>query len=422
VNDGVGMTEWPAGPGDLDWGVTRSQAIPVAVDVGWTMGVLFGMSRHSFIKDWPPVVDRVSVEAELPLLDRKGLEVERVNHLLNRLGALFRGSPGPAADLAGPPQVYLGSSAEASADAAQQSDQEILAQANLAVIEWLARAGREFSMAYQLGRALRDAADPPVRLEGPRKEDDKQEIAARTRALVQQPDGNMKPEDQAEWEYAVRDALVKHLSRSRVSVIQELLSVLSNYLPVNSAAIVSVSIGWWSDLIRTIFDKDSPGGLLRFSGESELGVAGELTNSLLSQGDAWINLLVGAMSASGLLTNAGYARIINKTILRYFYMVLLVVAVLVSALYFINQEISGVGKVLAMIAAIASAIGVSAKEITNAIARFSVKAGQPLLDMLTIEAMAWTAATIPDGLKLNFSGVRALRRSGIPPSGPSGRR
>jgi hypothetical protein len=35
--------------------------------------------------------------------------------------------------------------------------------------------------------------------------------------------------------------------------------------------------------------------------------------------------------------------------------------------------------------------------------------------------MAWAVTTIPDQLKLSMRGVKALRRSGIPPSGPMGR-
>jgi hypothetical protein len=108
-------------------------------------------------------------------------------------------------------------------------------------------------------------------------------------------------------------------------------------------------------------------------------------------------------------------------IIRYFLMLLVLIAVLAGALFFINQEISGVGKVWTMIVAIAGAIGVTAKGITTTVARFSGSAGKPIFGMARIEAMAWAATTMPEGLRLNIRGVRALRRSGILPPAPSGR-
>jgi hypothetical protein len=181
-----------------------------------------------------------------------------------------------------------------------------------------------------------------------------------------------------------------------------------------------VSAGTPADLTTTIFSSSAPGKLRTF-GRDGLDVTSQLVSSLLPQGDIWINLLAGSRSSDGLLTPAGYARIIDMTIIRYFFMLLILVAVLASALFFINQQISGAGKVWTMIVAIAGAIGVTAKGITATVARFSTSTGKPIFGMARIEAMAWAATTMPGRLLLNRQGVRALRRSGIPPSSPSGR-
>jgi len=332
--------------------------------------------------------------------------------LLVRLGALLPADPDAAP---GTPLVKLTSGAEAPPDPSpvEQSTQKILTQANLAILEWLALAGRELSIAYRLGRALRDTADPPRRLNASGLEQGEQEMEARARAAPKY----LTPQVQ---EFAARDALISQLSRPRVTQLQDLLFLLAPNLPPDSASIVSVSLGWWCDLITTIFISSAPGRLSKV-GPDVLDVTSQLVSSLLPQGEVWINLLAGSRSSDGLLTPAGYARIIDRTILRYFFMLLVLVAALTSALYFINQQISGVGKVWTMIVAIAGAIGVTAKGITATVARFSTSAGKPVFGMARIEAMAWAATNMPGRLRLTRQGVRTLRRSGIPPSSPSGR-
>jgi hypothetical protein len=363
------------------------------------MALLFGATWNPFSKDRPLVEDRLPTEAQLPGAERMKLQERRLNMLLIRLGALLPAQPDVTP---GVPLVELAASAEAPADPspAVRSDREILKQANLAILGWLALAGRELSIAYQLGRALRDTADPPLRPYVTGLEQGQQGIGVRASA---------------------RDALIVQLSQPRVAQIQDWLFLLAPNLPPDSASIVSVSIGWWCDLTTTVFIGSGVPGRLSGAGPGVPDVPGELVSSLLPQGDIWINLLAGSRSSDGLLTPAGYARIVDRTIIRYFFMLLVLGAVLAAALFFINQQISGVGKVWTMIVAIAGAVGVTAKGITATVARFSGRAGKPIFGMARIEAMAWAATTMPSGLRLNHRGVTALRRSGIPPSGPSGR-
>ena len=301
---------------------------------------------------------------------------------------LLPSSPSPPQ---GVPQVQLTSGAEA---AAAQSDTDILIQANLQILEWLAGAGRDYGIAYQLGRSLRDTTDPPAPGDG-----------------------------------AARDALVEQFSRTRVSVIQDWLSTLLPYLPANSATIVNVSIGRWSDLIGAIFDKSRPGRLRR--GQSEQAVAETLTKSLLPQGDAWINLLVGAESSQGLLTPEGYvaageaafsrsARVVKKLAGHYWWVLLILVIVLGAFLYFAASGLRGAGRAWTQIFAVLSVITAAVRGAATAVARFSGQAEKPLFGLEEIDAMAWAVTTLPAGLKLDHAGVKALRRAGIPRSGPMG--
>ncbi len=285
----------------------KSEAIALAVDAGWTMALLFGELRPVVPGQQSDTSDRLPTEHELPPDQRTQLEGKRINALLARLGALLLETPDPKP---GVPRVTLSAGSPAAAGALDRAG---LTQANLEILEWLACAGREYGIAYQLGRSLRDTANPPVRQDGERSDADKKDITDRENQLTpkkasedpreaakQQKDA----EDRSNWEFGAREALTKQLSRVRVTKVQEWLSTLTPYLPVDAAAIVGASIGRWADLTNTIFDTDSPSRLSR--GQSKLEVAGELTKSLLPQGDAWINLLVGAESSDGLLTPEAY--------------------------------------------------------------------------------------------------------------------
>jgi hypothetical protein len=391
-----------------------SQAIPLAVDIGWTMAVLFGQLRPG------SVGDRLPTEHELPPDQRAKLEVERVNSLLVRLGGLLPPSPaGPAGQVspAGPPavpQLSLPPDRDGQAPAGGgfaatgrpgDSVEETLRNTNLDILTWLARAGREFGLAYQLGRSLRDTANPPLR--------------GRT-------------DTAAAHAEAARAALTKQLSRSRVSTLQEWLSTLAPRLPADSAAIVSASIGRWCDVAMTIFDPETPGRLR--GSQSQPDVAVELVGSLLPQGDAWVNLLVGAESAEGLLTPEGFvaaaeaalgrsARIIRRIAVHYWFVLLILAIAVAAALYFADRDIGGAGKVWTQIAAVSGGLGITVKGMGSAMTRFSEDAEKPIFGLEKIDAMAWAVTTIPGSVqkKLDGQGVRVLRRSGIPAPGPLGR-
>ena len=48
-------------------------------------------------------------------------------------------------------------------------------------------------------------------------------------------------------------------------------------------------------------------------------------------------------------------------------------------------------------------------------------AEKPIFTLGETDAMAWAVTTIPANLKVTIRGVHALRRNGIPPTGPMGR-
>ena len=209
-----------------------SEAVSLAVDIGWTMAVLFGQLEHTLINGRRPVDDRLPTEHELLPDERKELEEQRLNMLLARLRTLFPASLNPEGEL---PKVHLatggvgggaaiqasgsdraaeapayGASAVAPAppgrealaprgkdnpalakengpasvgkagrSSAEEADRKTLNDANLEILVWLACAGREYSIAYQLGRSLRDTAAPTPRADDAKRSAGKQEIDTR---------------------------------------------------------------------------------------------------------------------------------------------------------------------------------------------------------------------------------------------------
>jgi len=353
------------------------QSIPLALEIGWTMAVLYGVAGLQPADNQAPLTNGLPTEHELDPADRTALEQDRVNALLARLKGLVPDTGNMVQTIA------LNGGADGNAP---NDNQKSLIASNLTILEWLASAGRDFGIAYQLGRSLRDTASP-------------------------------------------REALLTQLSRSRVSIIQEWLSTLQPYLPGDSAAIVSVSVGRWSDFVSTVFDTSTPGRLRR--GQSQPAAEVAVTDSLLAQGDAWIDLLTGAESAQQLLTPEGYvvageaslgrtARIIRRVVAHYWYVLVILAAALGGVLYFAASGIGGAGRAWTQIAAVASTLGITYKGIATAVARLSERAEQPIYDLEKIDALAWAVATFPASVKVNRSGAKALRRSGILPPGPMG--
>jgi hypothetical protein len=446
--------------------------VSVTLELGWTMALLFGQSRNvrpssngAAGRD-----DRLPTEHELPPHDRSGLEVRRANSLVGQLERLLPNQATGKSELRRIPD---------------SPSQDKLKEVNVHILTWLACAGREFSLGYQLGRSLRDTADPPLRLielsvggddaatwkvaaecaidefagSVPDAKDERkmylsQEAQPTLSRLGTSPALTAEQQDEvrdglreASRPLARLDAVKNQLSRGRVAKLQEWLVTLGPRLPADSTAIVSASVGRWCDLTRTIYDPAAPGRLrgsksvlssqqnltqARHSYPSGVSVASELYNSLLPQGDVWLNLLTGAESAQELLTPEGYvaaaeaalrrsARIIRRIAVHYWVALVILLIALGGVIYFAVNDLSGASKVWTQIAAVAGALGVTSGGIGNRMAKLSEDAGTSVFSAEKTDAMAWAITIIPADLKLDRQGIKALRGSGITPPAPLGR-
>jgi len=347
--------------------------VQLALYAGWTMAVLYGtiplapVNRPSQL----PTVNELVPE------QRRELELARLRYLLTGLLPDFTGSAGIA-------EIPRGDD-----DHQQRTRRSALESLNLAILTALTAARPELQLAYELGRSLRDTANPPG-----------------------------------------GDAdLGTQLERRRIARLQDWLVTLSPEFPPLTAAVVAASVGRWSDLVAvTTGETAQPAGraassLLVRSHRTQAPAAETMYSYLLQQGDVWLMLLIGELQTSGLLTPEGYvsageaalrrsAAIARGVLRHYWFGLLCVAAALGGTLFLAARYLEGGGKVWTSIACIAGALGVSVQTVASTSARLAAEAERPVFAVAEEDAMAWAITTMPP-LSLAGRSVRRLRRAGI---------
>jgi hypothetical protein len=396
---------------DAESGLKLNRA-QLALYAGWTMAVVYGTIpgdpalearvqavRASAALDKPEHAGTIiSVNPaqlptvnELPPLERRKLELARLGHLLS--GLLPEIASWPKLDA-------LRAGNERNNPATRKSDLDSL---NLDILIDLTAQPPELQLAYQLGRSLRDTANPPV----------------------------VAPE-----------GLAEQLGRQRIAKLQQWLVTLSPEFPDLTAAVVAGSLGRWSDLaqvtvgasetrqasstIDTRQPRRRPYTLAPLPpAEREASIAESMCAYLLQQGDVWLMLLTGELQTSGLLTPEGYVTAgeaalhrsgaIARGVIRHYWFALLLIAVALGfSLFLAARYLGGASKVWTSIATIGGALGASAQTIASRSSRLTAEAGRPVFAMAQEDAMAWAITTLPP-LSLTFRGVRRLRRAGVAP-------
>lgn len=344
--------------------------VQLALYAGWTMAVLYGTVQA------PPADDvtQLPTTHELQPDQRRVLELKRLRHLLGQL-AIRPGIEGSGL----PTDVPAG-------DADVTALRDTLPGLNLAILEALAVTRPDVELAYELGRSLRDTANPPPEREAPHA-----------------------------------PALARQLGRGRIAKLQEWLATLSTQFPQHTAAIVATSLGRWSEFAAVTVQTRKPG----LKKGQTASVAATMCDYLLPQGDLWLMLLTGARSASGLLSPEGYvaagelalhrsAAIVRQVIRRYAVELLIVAAALGGVIYLAVNNLGGAAGVWTTIAAVGGSLGISGGTITSATSRLTAEAERPVFAMAEEDAMAWAVTTLPK-VELNSRTVRRLRKAGIRP-------
>jgi hypothetical protein len=350
-------------------------AVQVALYAGWTIALLYGTIQA------PPAGDVTELPTvhELQPDQRRALELKRLGSLLGQLASWpgIEGSGLPAEPPGGADETTL---------------RDTLPAFNLTILEALAVTPPEVELAYELGRSLRDTANPPLELEAPHA-----------------------------------PALARQLSRGRVAKLQEWLATLSPQFPQYTAAIVAASLGRWSEFAAVTVQARKP----RLRKGQAASVATMIGDYLLPQGDLWLMLLTGARSTDGLLSPEGYVAagelalhrsgvIVRKIIRRYAVALLVVAAALGGIIYLAISSLTGAAQVWTTIAASGISLGTAAGTITSAASRLTAEAERPVFAMAEEDAMAWAITTLP-AVDLSSRAVRRLRKAGIGPQVSLGR-
>jgi hypothetical protein len=357
------------------------------------MAVLYAVAPLPAADGSPEAGPPAAAPPELPAVedlsepDRRKVELGRLHLLLDGLS----GRPRSFAALAGSSALAESSALATTVAGVKATDPDFQARVrdlHVNVLGVLAAAGLQLELAYELGRSLRDTVDPCP--------------------------------DPAHKEASLAPAVARQLARSRIAKLQEWLATLSAEFPPQAAAIVSASLGRWSDFADTTV---GPWAEKHQKTADNSEMARQMRDCLLRQGDVWLMLLVGVQSTSGLLTPEGYvsageaalkrsARIVRGVLVHYWGAALCLAAALGGVLYLAAAELAGASQVWTSIAAIGSTMGISTQSIRSAISRLSTEAERPVLTAAEEDAKAWAITTLPQD-DLTPRAARKLRKSGI---------
>ncbi len=352
-------------------------AAQLALETGWTMAVLYGKIEPAPLSKVP----HLATANELQPAARRELELDRLHHLLLRLAHM------PEMTGSGLPVDVPSAGADVEALPAA------LTKLNLDILCALAAARPEPLLAYELGRSLRDTANPP---------DD--------------PD-----------QHPPAPALSRQFKRDRIATLQGWLATLSGELPQPAAAVVVASLGRWSEFATITASTPTA----RLKDDDAAKVSEVVCEYLLRQGDLWLMLLTGARATSGLLSPEGYvaagelalrrSAAIIRRILQHYWAALFTGAVALGVILSLAAiYLGGAARVWTTIAAIAGSLGISARAIASTSARLAAEAERPVFAIAEEDVMAWAITTMPQ-LRLAPARVRQLRKAGIAPTSSLGR-
>jgi len=351
--------------------------IQLALHAGWTMAVLYGN-----LQDQPATIPELRTINELQPQQRRELELTRLHYLLQQLTSI------PAIGSANLMAKVPGS-------ATDDQFNVKLSDLHLTILETLTAGPPDTLLAYQLGRSLRDTANPPL--------------------------------GQAQGGKPPAPALEQQLRRDRIAKLQEWLATLGRQLPAHAAAVVATSLGRWSEFAAVALGTNSH---LKSSDRTDVEAA--ICTYLLPQGDTWLMLLIGARSTAGLLSPEAYvaaaeealrrsARSARQVLQHYWFAVVMAAAALGGVLYLAISSLGGAAKVWTSIAALGTSLGISANSIASTTRKLAAEAERPVFAMAEEDAMAWAVTTMPPDVDINRPGVRKLRKAGVAPPSTLGR-
>jgi hypothetical protein len=320
--------------------------------------------------------------------------------------------------------VTLGEAA-ADADAAGLADAAVPADGGAAMVVSAAAAeatggGTAFSAAAfltavsELNQAILDEfADTPERLSA-------YQLGLALSDLTWLP---RRPEPGSQGPAASRpSALVGLFSRTQLAAIKTLLSGAGSQLPASAGAIVSQSLDNWADWLDVNSASFTESGADAWSGNADV-----VLGALRVQGWVWYSVLiadpeVSAAPSMGAWVQAGSsiaratAKITGVVLRRFWWLVLIALAVLGGLLALVIVNLSGAGQVWASLATVVAVVGASGVGVGSGVSSAFDAVGYEIWAAAKLDASAWNVTWLPamtsttvERVRLNSRGVAAPR-------------
>jgi hypothetical protein len=236
-----------------------------------------------------------------------------------------------------------------------------------------------------------------------------------------------KPEPGSQGSDASRpSALVGLFSRTQLAATKTLLSGAGSQLPASAAAIVSLSLDNWADWLDV-----NAAGFTESGADAWSGKADVVLGALRVQGWVWYSVLiadpeVSAAPSMGAWVQAGSsiaratAKITGVVLRRFWWLVLIALAVLGGLLALVIVNLSGAGQVWASLATVAAVVGASGVGVGSGVSSAFDAVGYEIWAAAKLDASAWNvtwlpalAATAAERTRLEGRGVAApqIRKS-----------
>ena len=232
-----------------------------------------------------------------------------------------------------------------------------------------------------------------------------------------------KPEPGTQGSPASRpSSLISLFSRPQLAGIKTLLSGAGSQLPASAAAIVSQSLDNWADWLDVNAASFTQSGADVWSAKADV-----VLDALRMQGWVWYSLLiadpeVSAAPSMGAWVQAGSsiaratAKITGVVLRRFWWLVLIALAVLGGLLALVIVNLSGAGQVWASLATVAAVVGASGIGVGSGVSSAFDAVGYEIWAAAKLDASAWNVTWLPamtsttvERVRLNSRGVAAPR-------------
>jgi len=226
-----------------------------------------------------------------------------------------------------------------------------------------------------------------------------------------------KPEPGTQGSAASRpSALVNLFSRSQLAATKTLLSGAGSQLPTSAAAIVSQSLDNWADWLDVNAASFTESGADAWSGKADV-----VLGALRVQGWVWYSVLiadpeVSAAPSMGAWVQAGSsiarasAKIAEVVLRRFWWLVLIALAVLGGLLALVIVNLSGASQVWASLATVAAVVGASGVGVGSGVSSAFDGIGSEIWNAARLDASAWNVTWLPAMTSTTVQRVRLDNR------------